>query len=328
MLLLNLKDTQNYFIKELFNLKIIFMGTPEFGVPILERLNKEHEVILVVTQPDNVSRKKVVFSPVKQYALKHNLNVFQPININKENETLFKSPVDLIVTAAYGQFIGNKILNFPKYGCINVHGSLLPKYRGGAPIQRALINGDKSTGITILYMDRKMDAGEMILKREIPIDYLDTQDTLFRKLSILGSDMILNVVESIENRQIKTIKQDEDKITFAYNLTNEDLVINFDKPADVIYNQIRGLNSNPGAYFKFQGKIYKIFASKISNLKHDKKSGTILDVTKNDLIIACGNKSSISILEIQPESKRLMNIKDFLNGNGKDIFIINEIIGE
>ncbi len=309
-------------------MKIIFMGTPQFAVPILKKINKEHEVILVVTQPDHINRKKVIFSPVKEYALKNNLEVFQPDNVNKENDLFFKYPADIIVTAAYGQFIGNKILKFPKYGCINVHGSLLPKYRGGAPIQRSIINGDKSTGITILYMDRKMDAGDMIMQCKIGIDYLDTQDSLFEKLSILGSEMILEVIKNIETNNVKRISQDEAKITYAYNLTNEDILITFNKEATDIYNQIRGLNSNPGAYFIFKEKIYKIYSSKISNLKHNEKSGTILRVGKNDLIIACGNGSSISILEIQPESKRKMDIRDFLNGNGKDIFITNEIIGE
>lgn len=309
-------------------MKIIFMGTPQFAVPILKKINKEHEVILVVTQPDHINRKKVIFSPVKEYALKNNLEVFQPDNVNKENDLFFKYPADIIVTAAYGQFIGNKILKFPKYGCINVHGSLLPKYRGGAPIQRSIINGDKSTGITILYMDRKMDAGDMIMQCKIGIDYLDTQDSLFEKLSILGSEMILEVIKNIETNNVKRISQDESKITYAYNLTNEDILITFNKEATDIYNQIRGLNSNPGAYFIFKEKIYKIYSSKISNLKHNEKSGTILRVGKNDLIIACGNGSSISILEIQPESKRKMDIRDFLNGNGKDIFITNEIIGE
>lgn len=304
------------------------MGTPQFAVPILKKINKEHEVILVVTQPDHINRKKVIFSPVKEYALKNNLEVFQPDNVNKENDLFFKYPADIIVTAAYGQFIGNKILKFPKYGCINVHGSLLPKYRGGAPIQRSIINGDKSTGITILYMDRKMDAGDMIMQCKIGIDYLDTQDSLFEKLSILGSEMILEVIKNIETNNVKRISQDEAKITYAYNLTNEDILITFNKEATDIYNQIRGLNSNPGAYFIFKEKIYKIYSSKISNLKHNEKSGTILRVGKNDLIIACGNGSSISILEIQPESKRKMDIRDFLNGNGKDIFITNEIIGE
>lgn len=309
-------------------MKIIFMGTPQFGVPILNEINKEHEVVLIVTQPDHVNRKRIIFSPIKEYALKHDLEIFQPKNVNKDNDLLFKYSADLIVTAAYGQFIGNKILNYPKHGCINVHGSLLPKYRGGAPIQRAIINGDKFTGITILYMDRKMDSGEMIKQSKIKIDYLDTQDSLFKKLSILGSEMILDVIHDIDKGTVVKVKQDETEITYAYNLTNEDIEINFNNKALDIYNQIRGLNSNPGAYFFYKEKIYKIYSSEISNLKHNVKNGTILSVGKNGLIIACGNNSSISILEIQPESKRKMSIKDFLNGNGKDIFITNEIIGE
>lgn len=309
-------------------MKIIFMGTPQFAVPILDKIKKEHKVILVVTQPDHINRKKVIFSPVKEYALKNNLELFQPENINRENDLLFKYSADLIVTAAYGQFIGNKILNFPKHGCINVHGSLLPKYRGGAPIQRAIINGDKYTGITILYMDRKMDAGDMIKKSEIEIDFTDTQDSLFEKLSLLGSEMILEVINDIKEGNITREKQDESKITFAHNLTNEDAIINFNKNATDIYNQIRGLNSNPGAHFKFKEKIYKVYKSEISNLIHNEKSGTILTVSKNNLIIACGKGTAISILEIQPQSKRKMDIKDFLNGNGKYIFITNEIIGE
>ncbi|MDD2258475.1 MAG: methionyl-tRNA formyltransferase [Bacilli bacterium] len=309
-------------------MKIIFMGTPQFAVPILEKINKKHDIILVVTQPDNLNRKKIIFSPVKQFAINNNLQVFQPQNINIENEILFKESADLIVTAAYGQFIGHKILNFPKYGCINVHGSILPKYRGGAPIQRSIINGDKKSGITILYMDKKMDAGDIITQREIEINDLDTQDSLFNKLSILGSELILDVISNIEHGNIIRVKQDESKVSFAYNLTSKDLIIDFNRSALDIYNQIRGLNSNPGAYFVHKGKIYKIYASKLSDLKHNRKSGTILNADKNNLIIACDNGSSISILEIQPESKRKMNIKSFLNGNGRNFFIKNEIIGE
>src|SRR5690606_27150774 len=203
-------------------MKIIFMGTPDFAVRILDEINKNFEVVLVVTQPDtyNYRKKKYEYSPVKFYALEHNLEIFQPESIKKEADYILGLDVDLIVTAAYGQFVPKKILDHPKYRAINVHGSILPKYRGGAPIQRAIINGDAETGITIMYMDRRMDAGDILRIEKIPILDEDTQDTMFEKLSILGSKMIVDVINDLRmgkiiDRKSTRLNSSHVKISYA-----------------------------------------------------------------------------------------------------------------
>lgn len=304
-------------------MKIVFMGTPSFGAKVLESLLTKHEVVLVVTQPDKVvgRKKEIVFSPVKELALKHNLPVFQPLKISAEDEYIYQYDFDIIVTAAFGQFVGSKLLNYPKYKAINVHGSLLPKYRGGAPIQRAIINGDKETGITIMYMAKKMDAGDIIKQVSIPIEKKDTSDSLFAKLSELGAKMILEVLDNIEN--IIPIKQDESLVSYAYNLTKDDELIDFNKNANNIYNQIRGLCSNPGAYFTIDGIVYKVYQSIVSPLKHNTENGTIIEVTKNSFTIACGEATAITFIEIKPEGKNLMKVSEFLNGKGRNIIIKN-----
>lgn len=310
-------------------MKIVFMGTPNFAVPILEKILIKHEVVLVITQPDHLDRKKrVVISPVKECAIKHQIPVFQPMKIRTDYQEIFNYDFDLIVTAAYGQIIGEKLLHYPKYKSINVHGSILPKYRGGAPIQRAIMNGDKETGITIMYMDKKMDAGDILEIQKIPILDSDTQDTLFHKLSLLGSEMILDVIWKLENKQVNPTKQDESQVTYAYNLSKDDEKIDFRKSAVEIFHQIRGLNSNPGAYFLIDQKVYKIYQSKVSNMIHHQGYGEIVRISKDSFEVSCKNGSVISILSIRPESKNVMSVKDFLNGSGKSVIILNKKIGE
>ena len=307
-------------------MKIIFMGTPDFAVKVLDELNSKYEVVLVVTQPDTYNYRKKTYSPspVKEYALKHNLNVFQPVKIGKELDYLFQFEVDLIVTAAYGQFIPNKLLDYPKYRSINVHGSILPKYRGGAPIQRAIINGDKETGITIMYMDRKMDAGDILRIEKIPITDEDTSDTMFEKLSILGSKMITGVIEDLKASLITPIPQNESEATYAYNLTKEDELIDFNKSARNVFNQIRGLNSNPGAYFIMDGQNVKVYNSKVLDKKTKTKPGVIIGIEKDSFLISCKDGSVVAITEIQMPSKKKMSVKDFLNGSGKNIIKVNK----
>lgn len=309
-------------------MRIVFMGTPEFGATILKTLLTKHEIVLVVTQPDKeVGRKKIIeYSPVKQVALEHGLKIYQPLNIRKEADEILKLDFDIIVTAAYGQIVGTNLLEYPKYKAINVHGSLLPKYRGGAPIQRAIINGEKTTGITIMYMAKKMDAGDIIAQKEIPIADDDTSDSLFKKLAELGAEMILPVLDNIEKGNIKPIKQDESLVSYAYNLTKEDEVIDFNKNATDIYNQIRGLASNPGAYFTIDDQIMKVYSSKISNIKHHENPGTIVDVQKDSFSIACGENTSITFTELKPQGKNLMSVKDYLNGKGKTVIVKNRRI--
>jgi methionyl-tRNA formyltransferase len=302
-------------------MKIIFMGTPQFAVPILDKLNQNYEVVLVVTQPDtyNYRKKTYTYSPVKEYALQHNLKVFQPEKIKQEQEFILGFEVDLIVTAAYGQFIPKKILDHPRFKSINVHGSILPKYRGGAPIQRAIINGEVETGITIMYMEQKMDAGDILRINKIPILDEDTGDSMFHKLSLLGSSMIVEVIEDLRNNKITPIPQNENEATYAYNLTKEDEIINFSKPARAVFNQIRGLNSNPGAYFIMDGQNIKVYNSRVVERITKMKPGIIVGINKDSFEVSCLDGTILEISEIQMPSKKKMSVRDFLNGNGKNI---------
>jgi len=309
-------------------MKIIFMGTPNFAVPIANEILKKHEIVLVVTQPDqyNYKKKTIIYSPVKQWAVDNNIPVFQPVKIKEEKELIFKYDVDLIVTAAYGQIIPQDILDYPRYKAINVHGSLLPKYRGGAPIQRSIINGDDKTGITIMYMAKKMDAGDIIKIKELPILDEDTQDTMFEKLSNLGKDMILEVLEDIENQNVKSYPQDESLVTYAYNLTKEDEKIDFTKTARDVFNQIRGLNSNPGAYFTIDNTNIKVYNSIVKEGLCDKKPGLIVGINKNSFDVSCKDGTIISILELQLPSKNKMSARDFINGQGRKLLSIDKEI--
>jgi methionyl-tRNA formyltransferase len=304
------------------------MGTPQFAVPILEKIYQKHQVIMVVTQPDtyNHKKKKTLPSPVKTWALNHNIQVFQPENINKETSKILQEDVDLIVTAAYGQFISKALLEHPRYKAINVHGSLLPKYRGGAPIQRALINGEKKTGISIIYMTVKMDAGAILMQKEIEIRETDNQDSLFERLSLLGSEMILDVIDNLEAGTITSLPQKEEQVSFAYNLTKEDELLDFSKTALEVYNRIRGLAANPGAYFQMDGQAIKVYQARLANYQTDIRPGVIVNITKDSFDISCAKGSVIQITEIQMPSKKRLMVRDFLNGNGRNIIIKNKEI--
>lgn len=230
--------------------RTIFMGTPTFSVPILEELIQSLDIVLVVCQPDKEKDRKgnLLFPPCKKVALEHNIEVFQPVKIKDNYQKILDKDPELIITAAYGQIIPEQILTFPKYGCINVHGSLLPRWRGGAPIHHAIMNGDSKTGITIMYMDKKMDSGDIISQREIEIDEKMNLDELYDKMSLLGRDLLMETIPSIIAQTNKRIKQDESKVTFGLNITKEEEKINFNDLAINIYNRIRGLSSVPGAF--------------------------------------------------------------------------------
>jgi methionyl-tRNA formyltransferase len=308
-------------------MKIIFMGTPQFAVPILAKITSVHQVKLVVTQPDTYlkNKKKWLPSPVKTWALEHNLPVFQPEKIKDEVDRILQEEADIIVTAAYGQFIPKVLLNHPRYKAINVHGSLLPKYRGGAPIQRALINGEEKTGITIIYMTPKMDAGDMLSQREIPILESDDQDRLFERLSILGSEMILPVLADIESGRAKPVPQDPSAVTFASNLTKEDELLDFNRPAREVFNRIRGLSSNPGAYFRLDELEIKVYASRFGSTT-SAPPGIIVDIQKDYFAVSCGDGQTVRITEIQLPSKKRLSVRDFFNGTGRKIINMNKEI--
>lgn len=314
-------------IEMLKELKVVFMGTPEFSIPILDELIKNTNVIGVVTQPDKVvgRKKELSFSPIKKLALEHNIKVLQPNKIKEEYDEIIKLNPDMIITCAYGQIIPKILLD--KYTCINVHASLLPKLRGGAPIHHAIIDGYKETGITIMYMDVGMDSGDIITSEKTAITDDDTVETLHDRLSIMGSKLLVKTLPSIINKTNDRIKQDEKEVTFGYNIKREEELINFNKTTREVFNQIRGLNPFPGAYFLLDNKTFKVYKVKISN--HDNyqkyKNGEIIKLDKTGLYIKTSD-GIINILEIKLEGKKRMLIKDFVNGNHEDF--VNKIANE
>ena len=306
-------------------MNIVFMGTPEFGATILNELVKQHNVVLVVTQPDKlVGRKREIeFSAVKKKAIELNIPVFQPINIRKEYQYIIDNyEFDMIVTAAYGQIIGTKLLYYPKYKSINVHGSLLPKHRGGAPIQRSIINGDNETGITIMYMAKGMDSGDILSQESLKIELTDNSDSLFVKLADLGAKMINPTIEKLVNNEITPIKQNEDEVTYSPNISHEEELLDFNELTNVqVFNKIRGLSSNPGAYFKIDNFTIKVYESELVENNTNLDSSVICDVTKDSFSVSCKNGTILKFKSIKPEGKGIMNVKDFLNGKGRSILI-------
>ena len=295
-------------------MRIVFMGTPAFSVPILKSLLEKHEVVLVVTQPDKLVGRKQILTPseVKACALKHNLPVFQPIKIKDDYQAVIDAKPDIIITAAFGQFIPKIVLDYPRLGCINVHGSLLPKYRGGSPIQTSIIRGEKETGITIMYMASKMDAGNIIAQRSIPILDDDNNGTMFEKLSVLGTELLSEVLPSIIDGTNPSIPQDESKVTYAYNIKHEEQFINWNDTSENIVNLIRGLAPAPTALTLINGSILKIFKAKIVNEEVNGNPGEVIKLNK-ELWVKTGD-GAISILELQQSGKNKMDIRSFLNG--------------
>lgn len=309
-------------------IRIVFMGTPDFSVPILEALTKEYNVRGIVTQPDKpVGRnKELIPSPIKKFANDNLILVLQPENIKEEWQDVVSLHPNLIITCAYGQIIPRELLVYPKYGCINVHASLLPKLRGGAPIHHAIIDGYKTTGVTIMHMNPRMDEGDIIAKKEIEILDTDTAEVLHDKLSLLGRDLLLEVLPSIINKTAPRIPQNNEEATYAKNISKEDEKIDFNKTTRQIYNQIRGLNSWPGAYALFEGKRMKIWASRISNYADPFKiNGQIINIYPDGFGVKVSN-GEIVITEIQLEGKKKMKTSEFLNGLQDKNSIIGKIL--
>ncbi len=309
-------------VKKMKKINIVFMGTPTFAVPILEALIKNYNVTLVVSQPDREKNRqgKLLPTPIKKLALDNNIEVFQPIKIKEDYQKIIDHHPDIIITCAYGQIIPDILLNYPKYGAINVHGSLLPHLRGGAPIHWALINGDKKTGITIMYMSSKMDAGDIISQAEIPILDNDNLDTLYPKLSNLGKDLLLKTLPDIINNQITPIKQDESKVTYGLNIKKEEEKINFNQKAINIHNHIRGLSSKPGAYCYLDNKRLKIYQAQVTNIPSKEEVGTIEKITKDSLMVATKDYL-LEIKDIQIEGKKRCLVSNYLNGINKEELI-------
>ena len=304
--------------------KIVFMGTPQFSVPILQALAETYDVVGVVTQPDRpVGRKRVLTpTPVKKAALELNIPVFQPEKISG-SETMERIindiKPDIIVTAAFGQFLPTKLLEAPSFGAINVHASLLPKYRGGAPIHYAVMAGEKETGITIMYMERKMDAGDIISQRAIPITNEDDTGTMFDKLSVVGRDLLMDTLPDLFAGTVTALKQNEDEVTYSPNITREQEKIDWTKTAEAIDWKVRGLRPFPGTYSMLDGDRMKIWASRLSEKETYEKPGTMIGFTENSIEVACGENTVLELIEIQPAGKGRMDVKDYLLGAGQSL---------
>ncbi len=297
------------------------MGTPDLAATVLKGIiaDGSYDILAVVTQPDRaVGRKKEIkMTPVKEVALEHNLPVYQPEKLSgsQEMSDIMALGADGIVTAAFGQFLPGKLLDSVDFA-VNVHGSLLPKYRGGAPIQYAIINGDKEAGITIMEMVRQMDAGDMIAKAAIPITDEDNLGTMFEKLAILGRDLLLKTLPDYIAGNIEPEPQDETQVTFSPNISSEEECIDWTKSNQEIFNLIRGLNPWPIAHTLWNGKRFKIYEGE--RVDGQGQPGYIIEKTKKTLVVATGN-GALSLKRVQPFGKPQMAISDFLNGLGRDL---------
>lgn len=299
-------------------MRAVFMGTPEFSVGTLDAMCKAgHEVVAVFTQPDKQKGrgKSVLMTPVKERAIELNIPVYQPEKLKEDEnyEILKELNPDVIVVVAYGQLITKRILDLPKYGCINVHASLLPKYRGAAPIQWAVIDGEEASGVTIMKMDESLDTGDMIMKKEIALDSKETGGSLHDKLAILGANLLVEALEALENGTATYTKQDDSKMTYAKKLTKELGNIDFSMPAKEIERLVRGLNPWPSAYTTYEDKNMKIWDVEVSDKVYEGKNGEIVDVSKNDFTIKTQD-GAIIVKELQLQGKKRMDAGAFLRG--------------
>ncbi len=310
-------------------MKAVFMGTPIFSAPILEALIENYQVVAVITQPDKkIGRKQEVqYTPVKEVAVKHNIDVYQPVKIKDDYEFLKNIDFDIIITAAYGQIIPKQILDMPKLGCINVHGSLLPKLRGGAPIHRSILNGYSETGITIMYMAEKMDAGDMISKTVVKILDEDTVGSLHDKLSLAGKELLLDTLPAIINGTNKREVQNESEVTYAWNLKREEELLDFSKTTREVFNHVRAFNPWPTAYATLDGKSLKFFSVKEAMCESNAKNGEIIEKTKDYFSVKTSD-GALDVYEVQYEGKKKMDTKSFLNGVGNSVIEIGKVFNE
>lgn len=296
------------------------MGTPEFAVPSLDMLVKEgYEILAVVTQPDKPKGrgKKVSMPPVKEYAIKNEIMVLQPPKI-KTTEFLFQlkelNP-DLLVTAAYGKILSKEILDVPTYGCINVHGSLLPKYRGAAPIHWAIINDEKETGITTMYTDIGLDTGDMLLSSRVAINEDTTVGELHDELSLLGAEVLKNTLDALKSGNLRRVKQNDMESTYAPMINKEVGKIDWCKDAEQIHNLVRGTNPWPGAYTLYKGSRMRVWKTSITNQNENSyQCGTILRVSDDGILVST-KSGNINILEVQFDSSKKMHVRDYIRGH-------------
>ncbi len=298
------------------------MGTPDFSVPVLQTLLKDgYEVVAVVTQPDRPKGRKRVLTPppVKVEALKHEIPVLQPekIRLEEEYQQVLAYEPDLIVTAAFGQILPTPILEAPKYGCINVHASLLPELRGGAPIHYSILQGKPKTGVTIMYMVEKLDAGDILTQVEVPIEERDHVGTLHDKLSAAGAKLLSETIPSLVKGEITPVKQNDGEATFASNIKREQEKIDWARTGEEIYNHIRGLHPWPVAYTTADGQVMKIWwGEKVSA---SGKAGTVLSLEEDGFVVATGNETAIKVTELQPAGKKRMDAAQYLRGTSVEV---------
>ena len=298
-------------------MRIIYMGTPEFAAIALSAIVKEHEVVAVVTQPDKPQgrNRKLVPTPVKVKAQEYEIPVYQPEKVREAEmvETLRSYKPDAIVVAAYGQILPESILSIPPYGCINIHASLLPKYRGAAPIERAIIDGETVTGVTTMYMEKGLDTGDMIDKAEVVLDEKETAGSLHDKLMVLGADLLLETLKKLEDGTAVRKKQNDEESCYAKMLSKDMGQISFTKGAKEIECLIRGMNPWPSAYTSLDGKTMKVWEADVLDRESKEEPGTIVEVTKKEIIVATGS-NDLALHEIQLAGKKRMQVQAFLLG--------------
>ncbi len=299
-------------------MKIVFMGTPDFAVLALRKLHEAgHEITLVVTQPDKPKGRSKLYlpSPVKEEAMRLGIEVFQPDRIKKEEnvEVLKKYPADVFVVAAFGQILSKGILEMPKYGCINIHASLLPMYRGAAPIQWAILNGEKKSGVTIMQMDEGLDTGDMLLKGEVEITDEDTADSLHDKLSKCGADLIVEALAKLEKGELTPTPQPEGPLFYAKMIKKEDGAIDFNDTAENLARKVRGFYSWPAAFALYNGSLIKFCFAKAVDEESSMAAGEVCKVDKDAIYIQTG-KGILKVTAIQIQGKKAMSVKDFLLG--------------
>lgn len=300
-------------------MKVLFMGTPDFAVPVLEALIDKHNVVAVVSQPDKPKGrgKKLQPTPVKAVAEAHNIPVYQPNRIKDEEfvNILKGIDADIYVVVAYGQILSQEILDIPKYGCVNVHGSLLPKYRGAAPIQWSIIDGEEKTGVTIMYMVKALDAGDMILKKEIEITPEDTYETLHDKMAPIGADALIEALDLIENGEAKPEKQDDSLTCYASMITRDMGQIDWTKTSKEIKNKVRGFNPVPAAFTEYDDEVLKIFNVNILEGYDNGNCGEIIAIDKKKGFVVKTGNGAVMVTEVQAKGSKRMNCADYMRGH-------------
>lgn len=301
-------------------MRIIFMGTPEFAIPSLDIVNKNHEVISVFTKVDkpNARGNKINYSPVKEYSLENNLKIYQPENFKEKEivEEIKSLNPDLIVVVAYGKILPKEVIEIPKYGIINVHSSLLPRYRGAAPINAALINGDEKSGVSIMYVEEELDAGAVILQAETEIIEEDTFLSLHDRLKDMGAKLLLEAIKLIENEKVEAKKQDEKLVSFAKPFKKEDCRINWNKTSREIFNLVRGMNPVPTAFSTVESKILKIYSVlPYEKIYENSQNGEVVEFLKGRGIVVKTADTSVIINSAKPENKKQLSGIDLINGN-------------